>query len=199
MKYLINVLLTTLVVIFANACSAVTIDGDTSFSTKAATTPTEATAAYKEVTVSKTERGIITDSAGKVQVLEPGTYRLAQDTKSLSIYSIADQIYTMEGIDSIETRSSDGQLMNMGATLVYHVLPDKVNRLAETFKPEQYVSGLIRPIARNIVWTVSTQFTYVDNMNTRQAQIEKEMGRQIGEQLRQFGIELVKFELFSPN
>jgi hypothetical protein len=197
MKRVIDFLPVVLLVVLATACTAVTSDKVGTSPTNIPVTPVEATIDYKEVSVSENERGIATDSTGKAQLLEPGTHRLPLNTGSVALYSIADQTYTMQGADSIETRSSDGQLLNVEATMVYHVSPDKVADLAKTFKPDQYVDSLVRPIMRNIVWTVTTQFKYNDVMNSQRAEAEKEMGKQIAEQLRPFGIEVVKFSVLN--
>lgn len=160
------------------------------------------------VFVQPTDRGVVIsalDQGIRPVELQPGLNFVVPFLESVLHYPIERQTYTMSiapqegqivGDDSVEARTSDGQVVRVDASVIFALDPADV---VETHKKWQgrYVDNLIRPQARGIIRDAVSRFEVSElNPATRPA-IEELITRPLNESLDEGGLVLHDFELLS--
>ena len=125
-------------------------------------------------------------------------------------YPITRQTYTMSiapqegqilGDDSVEARTSDGQVVRVDASVIFALQPDAV---VDTHKKWQgrYVDNLIRPQARGIIRDAVSQFAIEEVYSTQRFALSALIEGSLEEALNEGGLVLHDFVLrniaFSP-
>ena len=156
-------------------------------------------------TIADNERGVYFDRNGNAHLLEPGQHFLGWEPVDVHIVSTEVQTYTMTtasggdltGNDSVEARSVDGLRLFVDAEVVFQIIPDKAVELVKSFGGDQsqYVSELVRPTARTIIYNTAVKYKSVDIVGNQRDKAEADMNQQLAEQLQQFGIRLIKLKL----
>jgi len=137
------------------------------------------------------------------QALEPGLQWIVPFVESVRTYSISRQTYTMsrvtsegevQGDDSIEARTSDGQQVNIDASVIYQVDPAKVVDLHIIWQGG-YEAGVIRPLSRSAIRDVASQYGVEQIVTSKRVEFVAEVTEQIAATLAKNNLLLVDFLL----
>ncbi len=159
-----------------------------------------------QVTISENERGVVADSQGKLDVLQPGTHALSPFVGEPVIYPLTDQVYTMTGQpeavgsvagdDAVEALSKDGRQLWINSAVAFRFIESELTGVRRTWHdPENFVNGFIRPTTRTIIYNTAYQFNYEEAISSKRSEIEAAISRQLAEMFAGQGVELVKFSL----
>ena len=120
--------------------------------------------------------------------LGPGLHIIIPGVQEVTIYSIAQQEYTMSGAtnegavrgdDAVEGLTKDGQQVQLDITIIYRISPSKANEIHVKWE-NRYENGLVRPTVRSVVREVVGQF----NVQEIYGEQRSELGIEIEEQSR---------------
>jgi len=160
------------------------------------------------VFIQPSDRGVVIsalDEGIRPIELQPGLNFVVPFLENVLHYPVTRQTYTLSnqavagrivGDDSVEARTSDGQVVMVDARVVFSLHPERV---VETHKMWQgrYVDNLIRPQVRGIIRDAVSRFEVGElNPATRSA-IEARITRPLDESLDEGGLVLHDFELLS--
>jgi regulator of protease activity HflC (stomatin/prohibitin superfamily) len=96
----------------------------------------------------------------------PGLRWIIPFAETVERYPISKQTYTMSiapeegnvrGDDSIEARTSDGQVVLVDASVIYSINPDNVVQVHITWQ-NRYNNDLVRAVARGVIRDAVSQF-----------------------------------------
>ena len=102
----------------------------------------------------------------RTQALGPGLHWIIPFVESVQKYSIARQTYTMsstssegtvQGDDSIQARTKDGQQIFIDASVIYAADPTQLIQLHITWQ-NRYEENVVRPVARAAIRNAVSQF-----------------------------------------
>ena len=117
----------------------------------------------------------------RTQPLGPGLHWIIPFFENVKAYSIARQTYTMatssgegqvQGDDSIEARTKDGQQVYIDASVIYSIDPAKLIQLHITWQ-DRYQDNVVRPVARAAIRDAVSQFGVEEIVSTQRAVLEK--------------------------
>lgn len=152
------------------------------------------------------QRGVvITISKGGIlpNALEPGIHWVIPFVQRVELYSIARSTYTMatstgegqiQGDDSIEARTKDGQQVYIDASVIYSVDPLKLTDLHITWKHE-YEANVVRPVSRAAIRDAVSQFGVEEIVSTKRAELEGMINDSINQGLENNNLKMVEFLL----
>lgn len=115
------------------------------------------------------------------QVIGPGLHLIIPFIESVQKYSIARQTYTMssttsegavQGDDSIQARTKDGQQVYIDASVIYAVDPTQLIPLHITWQ-NRYEDNVVRPVSRAAIRDAVSQFGVEEIVSTKRADLEK--------------------------
>ena len=121
------------------------------------------------VFIQPTERGVvITVGEGGVrkEALQPGLNWVVPFLENVIPYPISRQTYTMSiapeegairGDDSVEARTSDGQIVRVDASVIFSINPTQVVDAHIKWKG-QYIDNLVRTVSRGVIRDAVSQF-----------------------------------------
>ena len=121
------------------------------------------------VFIQPTARGVvITVGEGGVrpEALEPGLKWVVPFLENVIMYPISRQTYTMSiapeegairGDDSVEARTSDGQIVKVDASVIFSINPSRVVEAHIKWKGE-YIDNLVRTVSRGVIRNAVSQF-----------------------------------------
>jgi len=163
--------------------------------------------------VQPTDRGVVIsalDEGIRPIELQPGLNFVVPFLENVLHYPIERQTYTMSispqegqilGDDSVEARTSDGQVVRVDASVIFALDPSDV---VNTHKKWQgrYVDNLIRPQARGIIRDAVSQFAIEEVYSTQRFALSALIEGSLEEALNEGGLILHDFVLrniaFSP-
>jgi regulator of protease activity HflC (stomatin/prohibitin superfamily) len=117
------------------------------------------------------------------QALEPGLHWIIPFFENVRVYSIARQTYTMSGTtgegqvqgdDSIEARTKDGQQVYIDASLIYAIDPAHLINLHITWQ-NRFEDNVVRPVTRAAIRDAVAQFGVEEIVSTKRADMEKKI------------------------
>jgi regulator of protease activity HflC (stomatin/prohibitin superfamily) len=159
------------------------------------------------VFVEPTERGVVITALGeggvRDEALQPGLNWVVPFFDRVVTYPISRQNYTMsiahqegdrQGDDSIEARTSDGQLVRVDASLIFAIDPNKVV-LVHIDWQNTYLDGLIRTIARGVIRDAVSQYGIEEVYSTQRQALSDEINADMKDRLESEGFILVEFVL----
>jgi regulator of protease activity HflC (stomatin/prohibitin superfamily) len=158
------------------------------------------------VFVEPDERGVvITIGKGGIlpNALEPGIHWVVPFVQRVETYSIARATYTMatsasegqiQGDDSIEARTKDGQQVYIDASVIYSVDPGKLVNLHITWK-HAYEDNVVRPVARAAIRDAVSQYGVEEIVSSKRAELEQTISASIQEGLESNNLKMVDFLL----
>ncbi len=135
--------------------------------------------------------------------LEPGLTLIVPFVETVVTYPISNQNYTMsiaptegtiQGDDSIEARTSDGQQVKIDASVIFRINPGNVLDLHIKWQ-NNYVDGIVRPAARGVIRDVASQFGVEEVYSTRRGEMTAEISERMATTLDEQGLEMVEFIL----
>ncbi len=121
------------------------------------------------VFIQPTDRGVvITVGEGGVrpEALQPGLNWVVPFLENVIPYPISRQTYTMSiapeegairGDDSVEARTSDGQIVRVDASVIFSINPAQVVEAHIKWKGE-YIDNLVRTVSRGVIRDAVSQF-----------------------------------------
>jgi regulator of protease activity HflC (stomatin/prohibitin superfamily) len=158
------------------------------------------------VFVEPDQRGVvITIGKGGIlpNALEPGIHWIVPFVQRVELYSIARSTYTMattagegqvQGDDSIEARTKDGQQVYIDASLIYAVEPSKLVNLHITWK-HTYQDNVVRPVSRAAIRDAVSQYGVEEIVSTKRAELEQMISNSIEQGLELNNLKMVDFLL----
>lgn len=165
------------------------------------------------VFIQPSERGVvITVGAGGIrpEALQPGLHWVVPFAENVIPYSISRQTYTMSVVpeesqvfrdDAVESRTADGQVVLVDASVIYSIDPNDVVNLHIRWQ-DRYTNGLVRPVVRGIIRDAVAQFGIEEVYSTRRLDLTTNITNEIRTRFAANGIDLIDFVLrniaFSP-
>ena len=158
------------------------------------------------VFIQPTDRGVVIsalDEGIRPEALSPGLNWVVPFLENVITYPIARQTYTMsiahfegqiEGDDSVEARTSDGQIVKVDASVIFSVDPEVV---VETHVQWQghYIDNLIRPVSRGIIRDGVSQFAIEEIYSTHRFELSVFLAETMTASFAEGGIILHDFVL----
>lgn len=150
------------------------------------------------------ERGVVISAIQKgirPQALQPGLNWVVPYFENVITYPISNQTYTMsiateegeiQGDDSVEARTSDGQVVKIDASIIFAIDPTKVTDVHIKWQ-DQYVNNLVRPQARGVIRDGVSQFGVEEVYSVRRAELNDLLNERMAEKLEEGGLLLVDF------
>jgi regulator of protease activity HflC (stomatin/prohibitin superfamily) len=130
------------------------------------------------VFIQPTERGVvITVGEGGVrkEALQPGLNWVVPFLENVIPYPISRQTYTMSiapeegairGDDSVEARTSDGQIVRVDASVIFSINPTRVVESHIKWKGA-YIDNLVRTVSRGVIRDAVSQFGVQEVVTTK--------------------------------
>ena len=116
----------------------------------------------------------------RTQALGPGLHLIIPFLESVQKYSVARQTYTMssttsegavQGDDSIQARTKDGQQIFIDASVIYAVDPTQLIQLHIVWQ-NRYEENVVRPVARAAIRDAVSQFGVEEIVSTKRTELE---------------------------
>jgi regulator of protease activity HflC (stomatin/prohibitin superfamily) len=139
----------------------------------------------------------------RAQPLQPGLQWLVPFFENAKTYTISRQTYTMsgstnegalEGNDSIEARTKDGQQVNIDASVIFAIDPAKVINLHIVWQ-DGYIDGVVRPVSRSAIRDAASQFGVEEIVTTKRAEFILAVTEAIERRLSENNLVMVDFLL----
>jgi regulator of protease activity HflC (stomatin/prohibitin superfamily) len=158
------------------------------------------------VFVEPQERGVVISALQKgvrQDALQPGLNWVVPYFENVITYPISRQTYTMSiaheegdirGDDSVEARTSDGQVVRIDASIIFSLDPKEVVDVHIKWQ-DQYVNNLVRPQVRGVIRDAVSQFGVEEVYSVKRAELSEELNATMAEKLDEGGLILVDFVL----
>lgn len=128
----------------------------------------------------------------RAEALGPGLNWIIPFVESVQRYSIARQTYTMsstssegsvQGDDSIQARTKDGQQIFIDASVIYAADPTQLIQLHITWQ-NRYEENVVRPVARAAIRNAVSQFGVEELVSTKRGELEQAIRDEIETKLK---------------
>ena len=135
--------------------------------------------------------------------LNPGLHWIIPFIENVQKYSIARQTYTMssvsseggvQGDDSIQARTKDGQQVFIDASVIYAVDPTQLIPLHITWQ-NRYEENVVRPVSRAAIRNAVSQFGVEELVSTKRGELESAIREEIETKLQDNNIIMSDFLL----
>lgn len=158
------------------------------------------------VFVQPQERGVVVtigEGGIRPEALPPGLHWVVPYAETVVPYTISRETYTMSispeegaivGDDSVEARTSDGQIVKVDASVIFAVDPTKVVDVHIRWQ-NRYVDGLVRPLSRGVVRDAVAQFNIEEVYSTRRLELTENIRAELSQRLADNGVILEDFVL----
>ena len=159
------------------------------------------------VFINPEERGVVVSAIQpggyRLNALEPGLSWIIPFAESVVIYPISKQTYTMsiatyegqlQGDDSIEARTADGQKVLVDASVIYAINPDKVVDVHITWQ-DRYTTDLIRALSRGVIRDAVSQYGIEEVYSTKRLELVTNVTGELDSKLSENGLILYDFVL----
>jgi regulator of protease activity HflC (stomatin/prohibitin superfamily) len=152
------------------------------------------------------QRGVVISAIQKgvrPEALQPGLNWVVPYFENVVTYSISRQAYTMsiaaeegniQGDDSVEARTSDGQVVRVDASIIFAIDPTKVVDVHIKWQ-DQYINNLVRPQARGVIRDAVSQFAVEEVYSVKRAELSEQLNAKMRNKLEEGGLLLVDFVL----
>jgi regulator of protease activity HflC (stomatin/prohibitin superfamily) len=163
--------------------------------------------------IQPTDRGVVIsalDDGVRPQPLQPGLNFVVPFLENVIEYPITRQTYTMSiapqegqiaGDDSVEARTSDGQVVRVDASVIFSIQPDRVVNTHILWQGA-YIDNLLRPVARGKIRDAVSQFGVQEVYSTERFAMAQLITDDLRQALEEGGLILHDFVLrnvaFSP-
>ncbi len=128
----------------------------------------------------------------RTQALGPGLHWIIPFIESVQKYSVARQTYTMssastegavQGDDSIQARTKDGQQVFIDASVIYSADPTQLIQLHINWQ-NRYEENVVRPVARAAIRNAVSQFGVEELVSTKRGELEQAIREEIEAKLK---------------
>jgi regulator of protease activity HflC (stomatin/prohibitin superfamily) len=153
------------------------------------------------------ERGVVISAAApggyRPVALTPGLHWVIPFFENVVVYPISRQTYTMsiapsegqvQGDDSVEARTSDGQIVRIDASVIYAIDVDRVVQVHIEWQ-NRYSTDLVRPVTRGIIRSAASQYGVEEIVTSQRDELTDQITSQLASSLEENGITLVEFIL----
>ena len=153
------------------------------------------------------ERGVVISAVApggyRPLPLEPGLRWIIPFAETVERYPISRQTYTMsiapsegmvQGDDSIEARTADGQKIYVDASVIYSINPAEVVNVHILWN-DRYTDGLVRPLARGAIRDAVSQYRVEEVVTTKRDEVVAAISEAMSTSLEENGIIMVDFIL----
>ena len=158
------------------------------------------------VFVQPQERGVVISALPGAQgvrqvVLPSGLNWVVPYFENVVMYPISRQTYTMsavategqvEGDDSVQARTSDGQIVFVDASVIFALNPAEVVTMHVNWQ-STYQDGLVRPLSRGIIRDVISGFGIEEVYGSKRAEAAVQITDELLRKFNEEGIILVDF------
>lgn len=154
------------------------------------------------VQIEPTERGVVVSlyepKGYRLPILEPG-YHLLRPGEEVVIYDISRHTYTMSDVsdtqpDSVKARTSDGQDVAVGISVVYAVDPEKILEIHQVWQ-YQYEAGVVRPTTRSLTRNTIIQYTAEEVVGDKRAEAQEIIAGELKTKLAEQHLLLIDFTI----
>ena len=158
------------------------------------------------VFVNPQERGVVISAIQKgirQEALQPGLNWVVPYFENVIMYPISRQTYTMSiahaegqiaGDDSVEARTSDGQVVLVDASIIFAIDPSRVVDIHIMWQ-DQYINNLVRPQSRGVIRDAVSQFGIEEVYSSKRLDLTQQMSAAMAETMEEGGLILVDFVL----
>jgi regulator of protease activity HflC (stomatin/prohibitin superfamily) len=158
------------------------------------------------VFIQPTERGVVISAlvdGVRPEELQPGLNWVVPFLENVITYPITRQTYTMSiapqegaisGDDSVEARTSDGQIVKVDASVIFSIDPDRVVE-AHIKWQGQYIDNLIRTVSRGVIRDAVSQFGVEEVVTTQRFALLEAIEESLNDALDEGGLILHDFVL----
>ena len=128
----------------------------------------------------------------RTQALGPGLHWIIPFVESVQKYSVAQQTYTMasttgegqvQGDDSIQARTKDGQQVFIDASVIYKPDPTQIIQLHINWQ-NRYEEMVVRPVSRAAIRNAVSQFGVEELVSTKRSELETAIRTEIETKLK---------------
>jgi regulator of protease activity HflC (stomatin/prohibitin superfamily) len=153
------------------------------------------------------ERGVVISALApkgyRDQPLQPGLHWIIPFAENVKLYSVSRQTYTMsvassegqvQGDDSIRARTMDGQEINVDASVIYAIDPNKIIDMHIQWQ-DRYQDGVVRPLARGIIRDIASQYGIQEIVSSKRTEMEQKITDELQRKLEENNLMLVDFIL----
>ena len=152
------------------------------------------------------ERGVVISAIQegiRPEALQPGLNWVVPYFESVVTYPISRQTYTMSiaaeegqitGDDSVEARTSDGQVVKIDASIIFAIDPAEVVSMHIKWQ-NQYVNNLVRPQSRGVIRDAVSQFAIEEVYSSMRLDLVELMNNAMAETMEEGGLILIDFVL----
>lgn len=159
------------------------------------------------VFINPEERGVVISAVApngyRQQALEPGLRWIIPFAESVVRYPISKQTYTMsiapeegqiQGDDSIEARTADGQKVLVDASVIFSIDPDEVVKVHITWQ-DRYANDLVRAVSRGVIRDAVSQFGVEEVYSSKRLELVQNIRSELAEKMSENGLILSDFVL----
>jgi regulator of protease activity HflC (stomatin/prohibitin superfamily) len=153
------------------------------------------------------ERGIVISALApkgyREMVLQPGLSWVIPFAENVVTYPISRQTYTMsiapeegtvQGDDSVASRTSDGQVVLIDASVIFAINPNSVIDV-HIFWKDRYDRDLVRPQVRGIIRDEASQYRIDQIISAEREALTQGIRDTLEEKLQENGLILIDFVL----
>jgi regulator of protease activity HflC (stomatin/prohibitin superfamily) len=153
------------------------------------------------IEIQPTEVGVVFNVLSGELSDEPlgsGLHIIIPGVQEVTIYSIAQQEYTMsgkeaegavKGNDAVEALTSDGQSIRLDVTILFRINPADAEIVHMNWQ-NRYEQGLIRPSVRAVTREVIGQFEVQEIYNQKRSELGPEIETQVQEKVAPQGLQV---------
>ena len=153
------------------------------------------------------ERGVVISAVSpkgyRDQTLQPGLRWVIPFAENVRLYSISRQTYTMsvapaegqvQGDDSIRARTKDGQEVNVDASVIYSIDPNKIIQMHIEWQ-DRYQDAVVRPLARGVIRDLASQYAIEEIVSSKRAEMVQKITDEMSTKLGENNLILIDFIL----
>jgi regulator of protease activity HflC (stomatin/prohibitin superfamily) len=153
------------------------------------------------------QRGVVISAVApkgyREQVLQPGLRWVIPFAENVKTYSISRQTYTMsvasaegqvQGDDSIRARTRDGQEVNVDASVIYAMDPNKIILMHIEWQ-DRYQDGVVRPLARGVIRDMASQYGVEEIYTSKRVEMIQRITDELTTKLAENNLILIDFIL----
>jgi regulator of protease activity HflC (stomatin/prohibitin superfamily) len=153
------------------------------------------------------ERGVVISAVSpkgyRDQTLQPGLRWVIPFAENVRLYSISRQTYTMsvapaegqvQGDDSIRARTKDGQEVNVDASVIFSIDPNKIIQMHIEWQ-DRYQDAVVRPLARGVIRDLASQYAIEEIVSSKRAEMVQKITDEMSTKLGENNLILIDFIL----
>jgi regulator of protease activity HflC (stomatin/prohibitin superfamily) len=131
--------------------------------------------------------------------LQSGLHIIIPGIQEVTVYSIAQQEYTMSGRtgegairgdDAVEALTQDGQQVRMDVTIIYRISPTRANEVHVKWA-NRYQNGLIRPTVRSVAREAIGLYDVQEIYSEKRTELGEQIEEQVRAALERDGLEVI--------